>query len=131
MKKPHFCCLWCNFWPYFLLISFDLGPLFCFLILGHPIVLGKHTKSFLKKEPNWSYSTICDLPPCSFWGFQKLKICITFFGKASTIFSLKQNMFIMFRITSGPIFANINNWFKSYYQIMRDSRVTLYFLTGR
>ena len=109
MKKPHFCCLWCNFWPYFLLMSFDIGPLFCFLILSHPIALGKHIKSFFwKKEPNWSYSAICDLPPCSFWGFSKTKNMHNFFGKASIISSLKQNMFVMFRLTSGPIFANID-----------------------
>ena len=109
MKKTHFCCFWCNFWPYFLLLSFDISPLFCFLILSHPIAIGKHIKSFLKKKkPNWSYSTICDLPPCSFWGFSKTKNIHNLFGKASIISSLKQNMFIMFRLKSGPIFTNID-----------------------
>ena len=54
---------------------------------------------------------ICRL--AHFEGFQKLhKNMHNFFDNASIISSLKQNMFIMFRLTSGSIFANIDTLVK-------------------
>ena len=51
---------------------------------------------------------ICRL--AHFEGFQKLRESMhNFFGKASIISSLKQNMF---RLTSGPIFADIDTLFE-------------------